>query len=96
MIFFYFRQFNTENLRTDCLRADIAKLNANIVSTCFSQDIPIEFTNVTYTLENLFELLKCQRYPSRLVNFSDFIIFFSIYYFILEQGRLSILKSILI
>jgi len=58
-------EFNTDNLTTDRLRADIAKLNANIVSSCISQGIPIDNTNVTHTLENLCKLLTFKRYLSR-------------------------------
>jgi hypothetical protein len=58
-------EFNTDNLTTDRLRADIAKLNANIVSSCISQGIPIENTHVTHTLENLCKLLTFKRYLSR-------------------------------
>ncbi|UJR28391.1 hypothetical protein I4U23_009632 [Adineta vaga] len=58
-------EFNTNNLTIDCLRANIAKLNANIISSCLSQGIPIELNNVSYTLENLFKLLRLERYPSR-------------------------------
>ncbi|CAF2421952.1 unnamed protein product [Rotaria sp. Silwood2] len=58
-------EFNNDNLTTDRLRGDIAKLNANIISSCLSQDIPIENTNVTHTLENLLKLLKFERYRSR-------------------------------
>jgi len=61
------REFNTDNLTTDRLRADIAKLNANIISSCISQGILIEKTNVTHTLENLCKLLTFKRYLSRLV-----------------------------
>ncbi|CAF0841091.1 unnamed protein product [Rotaria sordida] len=58
-------EFNSDNLTTDRLRGDIAKLNANIVTSCISQDIPIENTNVTHTLENLLKLLTFKRYRSR-------------------------------
>jgi len=61
------REFNTDNLTTDRLRADIAKLNANIISSCISQGILIEKANVTHTLENLCKLLTFKRYLSRLV-----------------------------
>ncbi len=63
------REFNTDNLTTDRLRADIAKLNANIVSSCISQGIPMDNTNVTHTLENLYKLLTFKRYLSRLVEY---------------------------
>lgn len=65
---FFSREFNTDNLTSDRLRADIAKLNANIVSSCISQGIPIDNTNVTHTLENLCKLLTFKRYLSRLVE----------------------------
>ncbi|UJR21103.1 hypothetical protein I4U23_024203 [Adineta vaga] len=58
-------EFNTDNLTPDRLRADIAKLNANIVCSCISQGIPIDKTNVTHTLENLCKLLTFKRYLSR-------------------------------
>jgi hypothetical protein len=62
------REFNNDNLTTDRLRADIAKLNANIISGCITQGIPIDKTNVTHTLENLCKLLTFKRYLSRLVD----------------------------
>ncbi|CAM4742828.1 unnamed protein product [Rotaria magnacalcarata] len=58
-------EFNGDNLTTDRLRADIAKLNANIVTSCLAQDIPIENTHVTYTMENLLKLLTFKEYRSR-------------------------------
>ncbi|CAF0741841.1 unnamed protein product [Adineta steineri] len=58
-------KFNTDKLSIDCLRADIAKLNTNIIFSCLSQGIPIEFTNSTYTLENLRTLLKVEKYLNR-------------------------------
>ncbi|CAF0968761.1 unnamed protein product [Adineta steineri] len=58
-------EFNTDNLTTDRLRADIAKLNANIVCSCLSQGILIDNTNATHTLENLCKLLTFKRYLSR-------------------------------
>ncbi|CAF0884523.1 unnamed protein product [Rotaria sp. Silwood1] len=58
-------EFNGDNLTTDRLRGDIAKLNANIVSSCLSQDIPIDNTNATHTLENLLKLLTFKQYHSR-------------------------------
>jgi len=73
LLLYYFdlisREFNTDNLTTDRLRADIAKLNANIVSSCISQGIPMDNTNVTHTLENLYKLLTFKRYLSRLVEY---------------------------
>jgi hypothetical protein len=67
MYFHSSREFNTDNLTTDRLRADIAKLNANIISSCISQGIPIENHHATYTLENLCKLLTFKQYLSRLV-----------------------------
>ncbi|CAF3698911.1 unnamed protein product [Rotaria sp. Silwood1] len=58
-------EFNSDNLTIDSLRRDIAKLNANIFSSCITQDIPIKDTNVTHTLENLVKLLRFERYCSR-------------------------------
>ncbi|CAF0839924.1 unnamed protein product [Adineta ricciae] len=58
-------EFNTDNLTPDRLRADVAKLNANIVTSCISQGIPIDKNNVTHTLENLCRLLTLKRYLSR-------------------------------
>ena len=60
-----FSEFNTEELITDDLRANIAKLNANIVCSCLSQGIPVELTNVSYTLENLLKLLTLEQYRCR-------------------------------
>jgi len=59
------REFNTDTLTGDRLRADIAKLNANIVTSCMSQGIPMENTQVTHTLENLWKLLTYKQYRSR-------------------------------
>jgi hypothetical protein len=89
------REFNTDNLTTDRLRADIAKLNANIVSSCISQGIPIDNANVTHTLDNLCKLLTFKRYLSRFVSC---FYFFSKHFFIfkLDQNQLFILNSILI
>lgn len=58
-------EFNTDNLTADRLRADVAKLNANIISGCISQGIPIESASLTHTLENLYKLLIFKQYPSR-------------------------------
>lgn len=63
-----FREFNTENLKADRLRADIAKLNANIVSSCISQGICIDDSHVTHTLDNLCKLLTLKYYHSRFVS----------------------------
>lgn len=60
-----FREFNGDNLTTDRLRADIAKLNANIFSSCLAQGMPMDLPNFTRTLENLRNLLAFKRYPSR-------------------------------
>lgn len=60
-----FSEFNTEELITDDLRANIAKLNANIVSCCLSEGIPVELANVSYTLENLLKLLTLEQYRCR-------------------------------
>lgn len=62
------REFNAENLTTDRLRADIAKLNANIVSTCISQGIPMDNARVMHTLENLYTLLTLRNFLSRSVK----------------------------
>jgi hypothetical protein len=64
---FDFRNFNQDEVKIDHLRADIAKLNTNIISSCLSQGIQIEFTNAPYTLANLLKLLTFNEYPSRLV-----------------------------
>ncbi len=61
----YFREFDTGYLTIDCLRANIAKLNANIYSSCLAQGVPIEVTSITYTLENLSKLLTFQKYLLR-------------------------------
>jgi hypothetical protein len=63
----FFRSFSQDELLIEHLRADIAKLNANIITTCLSQGIPIEFTNVTHTPENLLKLLTFDQYPTRFV-----------------------------
>lgn len=64
----FFREFIGENLTIDRLRADIAKLNANIISTCLSQGIHIDNAHVTRTLENLCKLLTHRQNSSRCVR----------------------------
>ncbi|CAF0766473.1 unnamed protein product [Didymodactylos carnosus] len=58
-------EFNTNNVTIERLRADIAKLNANILCGCFSQGIPINYSNAKHTIENLSKLILVNEYQSR-------------------------------
>lgn len=64
---FYSSEFTKDCFKVDDLRADIAKLNVNITSSCLSQGIHVELSEAWYTFENLWKLFTVKQYPTRLV-----------------------------